>query len=150
MIGRGSPCESWEKVWVKVLTGALDDGEQLTRKDLEEVIGAPERQWHTQLEDLVAGEQVERVGAGKKGDPYRFQTLRKEAAQQSAQQPRSNSSFPAAHPKDAAETKRAAPSAENGTPALDPDALIALVNAGQITDTDAEREWSRLEQDGAA
>jgi hypothetical protein len=102
---------------------ALEGDVELTRAELEETIGAPERQWHGQLDELIASGQVQRLGAGRKGDPYRFRKLRTKAAQAGAQEPRSNGVVSAAHPKDAAEPNYPA---SNGAQDLDPDQLEYL------------------------
>lgn len=81
---------------------ALDGDEELTRAELEEAVGAPERQWHAQLDELLGGGQVQRLGAGRKGSPYRFKKVREKAAQNGAQKARRNAptgrSVSAAHP----------------------------------------------------
>lgn len=60
---------------------ALDGGGELTRPELEAATGAQERQWHGTMEQLIAAGAVTKLGAGKKGDPFRFQILRTGAAQ---------------------------------------------------------------------
>lgn len=79
---------------------ALADAE-LTRAELEEATGAPERQWHGQLDTLIAEGNVQRTGAGRKGSPYRFALVRTDAAQateqQRAESPTSTASVSAAH-----------------------------------------------------
>ena len=82
---------------------ALDGGAELTRAELEEATGAPERQWHAQLDALRDAGQVQRTGEGKKGSPYRFSMLRTDAAQPPAQKRAETpsgalSSFPAPLP----------------------------------------------------
>lgn len=69
---------------------ALDGGAAVTRADLETALDAPERQFHPVLERLIDEGQVTRVGAGRKGDPFRFQMLRADAAQSPAQHVRRN------------------------------------------------------------
>lgn len=91
----------------QAIVAALGTG-TLTRDELEAATGAPERQWHGQLEALIGEGKVQRTGAGKKGDPYRFSLLRKDAAQGAAQKraerENTDASLSAAHPvRDAAQ-----------------------------------------------
>ena len=72
------------------LLQALSYHEEVSRAELQEAMGSPERQWHGVLDQLVEAGQVVKVGAGKKGDPYRYKKLRAEAAQAPAQQARTN------------------------------------------------------------
>jgi hypothetical protein len=44
----------------------------LTREELEDAIGSPERQWHATLAALITEGEVLRTGEGKRGDPFRF------------------------------------------------------------------------------
>lgn len=85
----------------QAILSALDGGD-LTRVELEEATGAPERQWHTLLETLIADGEVQRTGAGKKGSPYRFKLLRTDSAQTPvqlrAETEHSDARFSAAHP----------------------------------------------------
>ena len=69
----------------RAILDALASGEPLTRAELEDAVGAPSRQWYAVLEALVKNGPVTRTGAGRKGNPYRFQILRSEAAQEDAQ-----------------------------------------------------------------
>jgi AAA domain len=66
------------------LLTALDAGE-LTRAELEEITGTPARQWHSTLEALIKDKVVKKTGAGKKGDPYRFEKVRTDAAHNGAE-----------------------------------------------------------------
>jgi hypothetical protein len=123
------------------ILGALKDA-TLTRAELEDVVGAPGRQWHGTLEDLVNGGQVERSGRGVKGDPLRFSIVRSDSARSPAQKARSNDSY-SAHPDRGAETNLSAPTNNERQHTLE--SLVAAVNARSISDEDAEREWARLE-----
>jgi hypothetical protein len=69
----------------QALTDALGQGDPLTRAELEESLGVPSRQWHSILDEAVKAGQVSRIGAGKRGDPYRYEILRTVSAQVSAQ-----------------------------------------------------------------
>lgn len=97
-----------------ILTALTDD--ELTRGELEAATGSPQRQWHAQLDALIADGKVQRNGAGKKGSPYRFALVRTDSAQASAQHraesPTSTASVSAALPvgkqqKEADEATRA-------------------------------------------
>ncbi len=63
------------------ILAALADGGELTRAELEAAMGAQQRQWHGTMDQLIATGAVDKAGAGKKGDPFRFQILRTGAAQ---------------------------------------------------------------------
>jgi hypothetical protein len=140
---------------------ALDDGSELTRAELEEATGAPERQWHAQLDALRDAGQVQRTGDGKKGSPYRFSIVRKDAAQTAAQHTRVNQTrsdcLSAAHPvRDAAETiatateTNTARRAANGSgPSLDVDAEVRRI-ASMTDETEQGRAWQELERDTGA
>ena len=68
------------------LLTAVSSGASLTRAELEEAIGAPSRQWHKLLDQLVKDEQIHRSGSGIRGNPYRYEKkLRTETAQADAQ-----------------------------------------------------------------
>lgn len=69
-----------------ILAALGRSNEPLTRADLEAAVGTPERQWHAILDMLEHEGLIQRTGAGKKGDPYRFEMLRADAAQAPAQQ----------------------------------------------------------------
>lgn len=69
----------------QAILDALSGGDELTRAELEEATGSPERQWHGALDELLRGGEVRKTGAGKKGDPYRFGMVRTDAAQTGAQ-----------------------------------------------------------------
>ncbi len=69
-----------------ILAALRRSSELLTRADLEAAVGTPERQWHPELTTLEHEGLIQRTGAGKKGDPYRFGMLRTDAAQAPAQQ----------------------------------------------------------------
>jgi hypothetical protein len=91
----------------QAIVTALGTG-TLTRPELEEATSAPERQWHVHLDALIGEGKVQRTGAGKKGDPYRFSMLRTDAAQGAAQKraerENTDASLCAAHPvRDAAQ-----------------------------------------------
>ncbi len=97
---------------------ALDDGSELTRAELEVATGAVERQWHAQLDALIAEGKVQRTGAGRKGSPYRFALLRVDAAQAPAQHraesPTSAASFSAALPVGEQQKEAGEAAATNG------------------------------------
>ena len=78
----------------RALLAALTAGASLTRVELEQEVGSPERQWHGQLEQLIEEGQVRRIGAGRKGDPYRFEMVRSDSAQTPAQHSRRNGHEP--------------------------------------------------------
>jgi hypothetical protein len=84
-IGEGERADARSIADRQAILTALGDGSELTRKDLEDVTGAPARQWHGQLQALIEEGKVRRSGAGKKGDPYRWRLVRTEAAQAAAQ-----------------------------------------------------------------
>lgn len=69
----------------EAILAALAGGERLTRADLEDATGAPSRQWHATLDELRREQLVGRTGLGRKGDPYRFEMLRTDSAQDGAQ-----------------------------------------------------------------
>lgn len=69
-----------------IMDALRGDGVQLTRSDLEDATGAPARQWHKTLDTLIKDGVVHRSGAGKKGDPYRFE-LTSEGAQSDSGDP---------------------------------------------------------------
>jgi hypothetical protein len=133
-------------------------GGELTRAELEAAVGTPERQWHGILDTLVHERLIERTGAGRKGDPYRFSMLRTDAAQQPAQKRAETENtaavFSAAlsvgeQQKEAsvATNPNPAPRAESSTRSeLTKDELQQRVRKlGAMSDEDAEAEWQRLE-----
>jgi hypothetical protein len=67
------------------LLDALSYDEDRTRTDLEEATGAPAREWHQTLDQLIADRLVTRSGEGKRGDPYRHRKVREAAAQKCAE-----------------------------------------------------------------
>jgi hypothetical protein len=69
----------------RAILKALDDG-PLTRAELERATVAPERQWHDEMRSLEGEGTVQRTGAGKRGDPYRWELVRGDSAQPAAQQ----------------------------------------------------------------
>jgi hypothetical protein len=97
-IGEGERADARSITDRRAILTALDGGSALTRQELEDATDAPERQWHGQLEALIEQGKVRRIGAGKKGDPYRFQILRTDSAQHCAESPPAAASFSAAHP----------------------------------------------------
>jgi hypothetical protein len=68
----------------RAILKALADGPH-TRAELEQATGSPQLQWHAQLDALQHDGKVQRTGAGKKGDPYRWELVRGDAAQPAAQ-----------------------------------------------------------------
>jgi hypothetical protein len=60
----------------RAILAALDAESPLTRKDPEDATGAPSRQWYPTLEALLKDGSLRRTGAGKKGDPHRFEIVR--------------------------------------------------------------------------
>jgi hypothetical protein len=98
VVGEGERGDARSITDRRAILAALDDGEAVTRAELEHVVCAPQRQWNKELQTLIDEGRVQRSGAGKKGDPYRFSMLRIVAAQH----PRSNGhelrSDAAAHP----------------------------------------------------
>jgi AAA domain len=117
------------------LTAAFRHTEALTRQELEEAVGSPERQWHNTLERLIEAGAVVKTGAGKKGDPYRYKMLRADAAQASEQDPRRNGAVGAfdnaAHPAGVQHQKHA--TAETFLPLR-----CAVSNPGAATNTSAD------------
>ena len=94
----------------EAILSAVDE-KPLTRDELENATGTPARQWNNTLKTLQTDGKIRRTGAGKKGDPYRYEMLRTNPAHDAAQKVRTNAneerSFSAAHPfRDAAETTR--------------------------------------------
>jgi hypothetical protein len=84
---------------------ALARGDELTRTQLEDAVGAPQRQWHEQLDELIREGRVGRLGAGKKGNPHRFRILRADGAQDPRRNGAGAGPVSAAHPfRGAAET----------------------------------------------
>lgn len=69
----------------QAILDTLATGDPLTRAELEDAVGAPSRQWHPILDALLKAGTITRSGAGRKGNPYRFQILRTDAAQNAAQ-----------------------------------------------------------------
>lgn len=99
------------------ILAALNDGSPLTRADLEDATGAPARQWHTTLEALLKDGAINKTGAGKKGDPYRFQILRKHSAQAAAHNGAETDAAPillSALPRRGAETESSPAPKPNG------------------------------------
>jgi hypothetical protein len=68
---------------LRATAAAGDEG--ATRVELEEALGAPQRQWRAPLAELEKEGCVERLGGGKKGDPNRWRFLRTNAAHGPAQ-----------------------------------------------------------------
>jgi hypothetical protein len=136
----------------RAILTALEDGFELTRAELEEATGAPERQWHGQLETLIGDGQVQRTGEGRKGSPYRFSLLRKDSAQGAAQQVRTKENgsacLSAALPvRGAAETSETAAGTNTARRAESNDELQDRVRAlADLSPAEAECEWQRLER----
>jgi hypothetical protein len=101
----------------EAILAALNDGGQLARTDLEDATGTPSHQWHSTLDTLIAEGLISKTGEGKKGDPYRFQMLRTDAAQAAAQDGAANGQAGilfSAHPRTGAETESTAAANLNG------------------------------------
>jgi AAA domain len=127
------------------LLDALATAETLTRAELEELMGSPQRQWHTTLERLIETDVVGKSGAGKKGDPYVYKKLRADAAHRTAQHLRRNGEAAAfedaAHPVGGQHQKHAA--------APSPDSVRCAVSepsseADDRTSLDADAELDRI------
>lgn len=145
----------------QAIVAALD-GAELTRAGLEEATGAPERQWHGQLDALIEDGKVQRIGAGKKGDPYRFSLLRINAAQRPAQHraetPTADASVSAALPLGSSSNEASAAASANGaraeTPSSangsEPDSLSAAPSerAAGLTPEEYVELWRSRERDG--
>ena len=135
----------------QALIDALGSGEALTRPELEDDIGAPERQWHKTLDELLSEGLVDRTGAGKKGDPYRFQKVRTNAAQAVAQQSAETAQevrlFSAAHPVGVQQKQpSSAQSAETAQCAETPSELSRRIKAiGELPDEQQDSAWAILE-----
>jgi hypothetical protein len=123
----------------RALLAAMADG-ALTRSELERATDAPERQWHSELVALVGEGKAQRTGAGKKGDPYRWELLRGDSAQAAAQHraetATADASFSAALPvgEQQKEADRATPTdtarcAENGNEDLPDGWTLAALEA---------------------
>jgi hypothetical protein len=67
-------------------------GSALTRDELEDAMGSPERQWHATLTALITEGEVQRIGEGKRGSPYKF--LRNNTAAQKRAETDSLSAHP--------------------------------------------------------
>jgi hypothetical protein len=87
------------------ILAALERGAQLTRTDLEDVTGAPARQWHATLDALIKDGCVAKLGAGRKGDPYRYEKVRADAQRPAQDGAESNGEMIpfSAHPRRGAE-----------------------------------------------
>jgi hypothetical protein len=159
----------------QALLDVLNGGSALTRTELQDEIGAPELQWHKTLDDLQHENLVARLGAGKKGDPYRFQMVRTDAAQAPAQhcaetgqevrllsaahhvvmqqnQPSLASSAETAH---CAENETASrPFADNNGEATDAEPITYLRRRirgiGKLPESEWQAEWEALEAEQAA
>lgn len=101
-IGQGERSEVRAIADRQAILAALAHDVELTRLELEDATGTPQRQWHTQLDALIREGKVQRNGAGIKGSPYRFKLVRDDSAQPPAQQRAETltaaASFSAAHP----------------------------------------------------
>jgi hypothetical protein len=97
--GEGERSEARSMRLRQAILSALRDGGELTNAGLEKATGVARREWHTELNKLVDDGQVRRSGEGKRGDPYRFEILRKDSAERGAQDAQ----------KDAAEDSAEAP-----------------------------------------
>jgi hypothetical protein len=101
VIGEGERGDARSITDRQAILAALGDGKELTRAELEHIIGAPNRQWDRELRKLIEEGQVQRSGAGKKNDPHRY-SIPRDTAQPDAQHPRRNGHEPrsdaAAHP----------------------------------------------------
>lgn len=100
----------------QAILDALANGELLTRAELEDAVGAPSRQWHPTLDALLKAGTVTRSGAGRKGNPYRFQIVRTDTAQGDAQNcaESADAGIPfSAHPRRGAEKESTAPTPPN-------------------------------------
>lgn len=139
VVGEGERGDARSITDRQAILAALDASRALTRAELEQVVGAPQRQWRVELQKLIAEGNVQRSGAGKKGDPYRFSMLRADTAQSDAQHPRRNGdgsrSDAAAHPvgvqHERCESPKLhhAPAAVTGAGIEDPDARLRRVKA---------------------
>jgi len=107
VIGEGSDRGDAREITDRsALLQALSHNEATTRAELQEAMGSPERQWHGTLDELISTGQVEKIGAGKKGDPYRYKILRTNDAHPPAQHRAENGGevIPlSAHPRSGAE-----------------------------------------------
>jgi hypothetical protein len=124
-VGEGERGEARSITDRQAILAALSDGRELTRAELEQTLGTPQRQWGAQLGKLTEEARVQRSGAGKKGDPYRFSMLRPDAVQPDAQHhpvgvQHERCEPPKLHP---------APAAVTGSGTEDPDATLRRVTA---------------------
>lgn len=150
-IGEGERADARSISDRQSILAALDDGTELTRAELEEATGAPERQWHAQLEALMSDGKVQRTGAGKKGDPYRFAVLRTNAAQAPAQKRAGTvtadaSDSAALHVVEQQKEASAATRANDAHSAESPEELQRwLRSLSALPEAKAEAEWQGLE-----
>ena len=95
------------------LLDALSGGSSLTRGELEEAIGAPDRQWHKLLDELLKEKKISRSGSGVRGNPYRYEKVLTDTAQ-TPEQKRAETTIPiSAHsPKGNAEMESLSDSAQ--------------------------------------
>jgi hypothetical protein len=148
----------------QALLDALADGQPRKRAELEQSVGAPEIQWHAVMHELVESGTVRQTGEGKKGDPYRFELVRTDAAQAAAQkgaasvvesssdsaalyvveQQKRNDPAPSHIPRNAQKADDLANrvKAINALPDDEQDAAWALLDAEQHQDPDAWDGWS--------
>jgi len=127
------------------LMAALDHDETLTRQELEQAMGSPERQWHTTIERLIETGAVIKTGAGKKGDPYRYKKPLTDSAQPPAQNPRRNGN--SAGFEDAAQPPLRVQHQNQHSPETFRPSRCAASNPGAETDSlavDADAEFERI------
>ena len=154
----------------QALLDALSDGDALTRMELQGKLGAPELQWHKTLDDLQHEHIIARSGAGKKGDPYRWQMVRTDAAHEPAQhcaetgqevrlfsaalpvgkQQKQTSSVPSAETAHCAENETTTrPFADNNGEATDAEPISYLRRCirqlAKLPEAEAQAAWERLE-----
>lgn len=90
VLGEGDRADGREMGDRARLLTVLEPGTALTRKELEAALSAPEAQWHNVMGALIEAGDVVKNGAGKKGDPYRFQMVRRNDAQEPTHHLRTN------------------------------------------------------------
>jgi hypothetical protein len=66
--------EARQVAWADRILDALpEDGQAISREEIEEAVGADNRKWSGAMASLVERGLVDRIGKGRKGSPYRFQ-----------------------------------------------------------------------------
>ncbi len=127
----------------QAILDALASGEPLTRAELEDAVGAPSRQWHPILDALLKADAVTRSGAGRKGNPYRFQILRTDTAQDDAQNCAENRSGAVADSAHSYSPLKGGRNAETATTPAESAEAARCAETDADLQARAERLWAR-------